>query len=64
MKEFHPDKHAASLEEEKSRMATKATEVTRAYSILEKPLSRAIHLLGLQGAPIEEADSVSGHVSE
>ena len=68
MKELHPDLHASlsepqysslSLEEEKSRRASMATNVTRAYSVLGNPLSRALHLLELLGAPIGESDNVS-----
>ena len=59
MKEFHPDRHASSAEEEKAHTASMATDVTRAYSVIGDPLSRALHLLELRGAAIGESDSVS-----
>ena len=40
-------------------MATMATDVTRAYSVLEDPLSRSLHLLELGGEAISESDRVS-----
>ena len=36
-----------------------ATDVTRAYSVVENPLLRALHLLDLWGSPIGEEDHVS-----
>ncbi|KAL9188665.1 hypothetical protein ACHAXT_007043 [Thalassiosira profunda] len=57
MTEFHPDRHASSSIEEKSYNASLAAKVTRAYGVIENPLSRALHLLELNGAAIEESDS-------
>mmetsp|Transcript_301 Transcript_301/g.465 ORF Transcript_301/g.465 Transcript_301/m.465 type:complete len:217 (+) Transcript_301:135-785(+) len=57
MIEFHPDRHALSAEEEKVHNASMATNVTRAYGVIGDPLSRALHLLELRGAAIEESDS-------
>ncbi|KAL7541625.1 hypothetical protein ACHAXR_012187 [Thalassiosira sp. AJA248-18] len=57
MAEFHPDRHASSSEEEKALKASMATDVTRAYSVIEDDLSRALYLLELHGAPIGESDS-------
>lgn len=59
MAEFHPDRHASSPEEEKTAKSLMATEITRAYSIVGDPLSRALHLLELHGASIDESDRVS-----
>ena len=59
MKELHPDKHASLSEAEKSRKSSLATDVTLAYSIIEDPLLRALHLLELWGVPIDETDKVS-----
>jgi Fe-S protein assembly co-chaperone HscB len=66
MNQFHPDRHhslASSAssnddddEEVRSQMATMATDVTRAYSVLEEPLSRSLHLLELGGEAISETD--------
>ena len=68
MTKFHPDRHHASTsstslssekeQEVRSHMATMATDVTRAYSILEDPLSRSLHLLELGGEAISESDRV------
>lgn len=58
MTKFHPDRHTTSCEEVKSENASMATDVTRAYSVLEDPLSRALHLLELHGQAIGESDSV------
>ena len=58
MTEYHPDRHATSSEEEKAGKASVATDVTRAYSVIEDPLTRALHLLELHGAAIEESDNV------
>ncbi|KAL3795449.1 hypothetical protein HJC23_000807 [Cyclotella cryptica] len=57
MKDLHPDRHAALSQEEKSQKALQATNVTRAYSVLKNPLSRALHLLELWGASIDESDN-------
>mmetsp|Transcript_25145 Transcript_25145/g.53531 ORF Transcript_25145/g.53531 Transcript_25145/m.53531 type:complete len:170 (+) Transcript_25145:79-588(+) len=59
MTEFHPDRHASSAEEEKAHKTFMATNVTRAYSVIGDPLSRALHLLELHGAAIGESESVS-----
>ena len=58
MTKFHPDRHVSLPEEEKALKASKAAVVTRAYSIIEDPLLRALHLLELHGAAIGESDSV------
>jgi DnaJ-domain-containing protein 1 len=60
MKDFHPDRHDAALsQDEKSQKALQATNVTQAYSVLNNPLSRALHLLDLRGASINESNNVS-----
>ena len=59
MLKLHPDKHSGSSPSEKAEMASKATDVTRAYDVLSNPLERAEHLLELRGMGIEEGDSVS-----
>jgi hypothetical protein len=68
MTKFHPDRHHASTsstslssekeQEVRSQIATMATDVTRAYSVLEDPLSRSLHLLELGGEAISESDRV------
>jgi preprotein translocase subunit Sec63 len=73
MTKFHPDRHTTSSEEEKSQKASMASDVTRAYSVIEDPLARALHILELNGQAIRESDSVriwvmlivsSEHISE
>ena len=58
MTKFHPDRHTTSSEEVKSQKASMAADVTRAYSVIEDPLARALHLLELHGQTIGESDSV------
>ncbi len=60
MSKFHPDRHhavASSTEGEKEQMTSMAADVTRAYSVVEDPLSRSLHLLELGGEAISESDS-------
>lgn len=52
MTKFHPDRHMTSSEENKFQQALLATNVTRAYSVIEDPLARALHLLELDGLTI------------
>ena len=60
MKDVPPDRHDAALsQDEKSQKALQATNVTQAYSVLNNPLSRALHLLDLRGASINESNNVS-----
>jgi len=57
MTEYHPDRHVSSTEDEQRIKASIATNVTRAYSVIEDPLSRALHLLELHGEAIGESDN-------
>jgi len=59
MVEFHPDRHVSSDEEVKTEMAEKAIDVTRAFNTIGDPLSRALYLLELRGASLDESDNVS-----
>ena len=52
MTKFHPDRHTTSSDEIKIQQALLATNVTRAYSVIEDPLARALHLLELDGHTI------------
>jgi len=52
MTRFHPDRHTTSSDEIKIQQALLATNVTRAYSVIEDPLARALHLLELDGHTI------------
>jgi molecular chaperone HscB len=52
MTKFHPDRHTTSSDEIKIQQALLATNVTRAYSVIEDPLTRALHLLELHGHTI------------
>lgn len=49
MTKFHPDRHTTSSDEIRIQQALLATNVTRAYSVIEDPLARALHLLELDG---------------
>ena len=69
MTKFHPDRHHAlatssssdAKDAANSQSSTlMATDVTRAYSVLEDPLSRSLHLLELGGEAISETDKVRG----
>ena len=57
MMELHPDRHVDNTEKETKLQ--EATHVTRAHDVLINPLSRALHLLELNGSSIEEGDAVS-----
>ena len=56
MMKSHPDRHVNDAD--KVEKAAEATHVTRAYDVLNNPLSRALHLLELKGAAIDESDAV------
>ena len=56
MMKLHPDRHVNDAD--KVEKAAEATHVTRAYDVLNNPLSRALHLLELKGAAIDESDAV------
>lgn len=59
MKDLHPDRYATSTQDVMAEKAAMATDVTRAYSVIGDPLSRALHLLELHGTPIEEMNDQS-----
>lgn len=59
MKELHPDRYATAPKDEATQKAAMATNVTRAYSVIGDPLSRALHLLDLHGSPIQESNDQS-----
>ena len=54
MGEAHPDRHGNSSEAERLAAADHAAAITDAYSILRAPHQRAVHLLDLLGAPLDE----------
>ena len=56
MMKLHPDRHVNDAD--KVEKAAEATHVTRAYDVLNNPLSRALHLLELKDAGIDESDAV------
>lgn len=58
MMELHPDRHSGNNSDKDSKAAG-ATQVTHAYDVLANPLSRALHLLELNGSSIDEGDAVS-----
>eukprot|EP00884_Botryococcus_braunii_P013970 jgi/Botrbrau1/22574/Bobra.176_1s0007.1 len=48
-KQLHPDKFSTASEEARKHSAAQSALVNEAYSTLKKPLSRAKHLLELEG---------------
>ena len=57
--EAHPDKHTHKSAEEQQVVADLASLVTQAYGVLKNNHSRALHLLELEGYPMEDDVSVS-----
>lgn len=57
MATLHPDRHTMESQEKQDDFSEEASQVTRAYSILQNPHERAVHLLELMGRPLEEAAS-------
>lgn len=53
-REAHPDRYAKSDAGEKAGATDKAAEINTAYDTLKHPLSRAKHLLELQGKSLGE----------
>jgi len=52
--ELHPDRHTLKSLDEQYLFQEKASQVTRAYTILSNPHERAVHLMRLAGKPIDE----------
>ena len=57
MAETHPDRHSCSSIDEQEAAADMASQLTDAYAILRAPHLRAVHLLELLGAPLDEDTS-------
>ena len=58
MGELHPDRHAAHKSAaEMEDLHNMASAVTRAYDIISKPHTRAMHFLDVTGIPINENDN-------
>jgi Fe-S protein assembly co-chaperone HscB len=57
MATLHPDRHMMESTEAQDQVLEEASQVTTAYSILQNPHERAVHLLELMGRPLEEAAS-------
>jgi len=58
----HPDKFASSPERERLQAVQYAAQVNDAFDILKSPLSRAIHLLRLNGVETEKNATISDPV--
>ena len=56
--ELHPDRHTLKSLDEQYLFQEKASQVTRAYTILSNPHERAVHLMRLAGKPIDEYSTV------
>jgi len=59
MAETHPDRHGRSSASEQQAAADSASEITDAYAVLRAPHQRAVHLLELLGAPLDEETGAS-----
>jgi len=60
MVEIHPDRHSMKPADERQSIADLASNVTRGYGVLKDDHARALHLLKLEGEPME--DTISGDV--
>ncbi len=60
MKLLHPDKHTLKSIPEQESTAKLASEITRGYEVLKDDYERSLHLLELNGNPME--DDVSGTI--
>lgn len=60
MVEIHPDRHSLKPIEERQSIADLASNVTRGYAVLKDNHARALHLLKLEGSPME--DTISGSI--
>lgn len=58
MSRLHPDLHRNESEEEQDDIHDQASNVTRAYRILNDPQHRALHLLEIMGKPLDETATV------
>ena len=58
MKQLHPDRHTLKDTSEQERVSALATKVTNGFSVLKDDHQRALHLLDLSGAPMEDTVSV------
>ena len=54
--EVHPDKFAASPEQEKMRAVQMTSYINEAYSTLKSPIKRAAYILSLQGMDTESVN--------
>ena len=54
--EVHPDKFAASPEQEKMRAVQMTSYINEAYSTLKSPIKRAAYILSLQGMDAESVN--------
>jgi molecular chaperone HscB len=54
MAAHHPDRHTRGSSVEQSGSADRSADVTRAFSVLSRRHSRAVHLLELLGVPLME----------
>ena len=54
MADAHPDRHGHRSAEEQRQLADHASDITDAYAVLRAPHLRAVHLLELHGAPLNE----------
>jgi Fe-S protein assembly co-chaperone HscB len=55
MADLHPDRQSQKLPHEQELAANGAAQVTHAYTVLQNPHERAVHMLELLDNPLEEA---------
>ena len=58
-KVFHPDKFANSAEQERLQAVQRAAQINDAFAVLKSPLSRAQHLLEINGIEAEKNATIS-----
>jgi len=58
MKQLHPDKHTLKPLQEQEEAGKHASDMTRAYETIKNDYDRALHLLKLEGYPMDENLSV------
>lgn len=53
--QYHPDRFVGKSDEERLDAMLRSVDINRAYRVLKEPLSRAQHLLSLQGVVVGTA---------
>jgi len=56
--QFHPDRFSLASALERRLAVQRAADINDAHATLADPIARAIHLLELLGAPVDEAETM------